>query len=83
MVFVLASTVLSAQQVQAQCAVCTTNVETNAKNGGIVGNGLNHGIMYLLAAPYIAIAAIAYVWHKKYRRKNVTLKMRGEKLHLN
>jgi hypothetical protein len=39
--------------------------------------------MYLLAAPYLAVAALGYVWYKKYRRKNVDLNMRDEKLHLN
>jgi hypothetical protein len=67
----------------AQCAMCTTAVESNAKNGGISSNGLNNGIMYLLAAPYLAVAAIGFIWYKKYRRKNVNLNMRDEKLHLN
>lgn len=80
---VLATSVASVQTVNAQCAVCTTNVETNANNGGKQGNGLNHGIMYLLAAPYIAVAAIGYLWYKKYRRKNIPMKMGAEKLNLN
>jgi hypothetical protein len=66
-----------------QCAVCTTNVETNAKSGSTTTKGLNHGIMYLLAAPYIAVAAIGFLWYKKYRRKNVELNMRNERIHLN
>jgi hypothetical protein len=80
---VLSASVLSVQQVKAQCAVCTTNVETSTANGGKQGNGLNHGIMYLLAAPYLAIAVVGYIWYKKYRRKNVTIKMGGERLNLN
>jgi hypothetical protein len=71
------------QTAKAQCAMCTTAVETNAQNGNTTTNGLNHGIMYLLAAPYIAVAAVGYIWYKKYRRKNITLEMRDEKLHLN
>jgi hypothetical protein len=58
-------------------------VESNAQNGGKQGNGLNRGIVYLLAAPYIAVAAIGFLWYKKYRRKNVNLNMRSEKLNLN
>lgn len=80
---ILAASVGHVKPVMAQCAVCSTNVETNAKNGGTQGNGLNNGIMYLLAAPYIAIAAIGYLWYKKYRRKNISLKLRDERLHLN
>jgi len=75
--------ILSTQSVKAQCAVCTVNVESNAQNGGKQGAGLNHGIMYLLAAPYLAIAAVGFLWYKKYRRKNVNLNMRDEKLNLN
>ena len=70
-------------QVLAQCAMCTTAVESNARNGSMTTNGLNHGIMYLLAAPYLAVAVVGYIWYKKYRRKNVDLNMRDEKLHLN
>jgi hypothetical protein len=69
--------------VNAQCAMCTTSVESNAKNGNGTTKGLNHGIMYLLAAPYLAVAIVGYIWYKKYRRKNVDLNMRDEKLHLN
>ena len=40
--------------------------------------------MYLLAAPYLAVAIIGVIWYKKYRRKDdITLEMREEKLHLN
>jgi len=69
--------------VSAQCAMCTASVETNAKNGGTTANGLNHGIMYLLGAPYLAVVILGYVWYKKYRRKNVDLNMRDEKFNLN
>lgn len=70
-------------QANAQCAMCTATVETNNANGGGATNGLNNGIMYLLAAPYLAVAIVGYIWYKKYRKKNVTLEMRDEKLHLN
>jgi hypothetical protein len=73
----------SVQAVKAQCAMCTVSVESNAKSGSTTTNGLNHGIMYLLAAPYIAIGVVGYIWYKKYRRKNIPLEMRDEKLHLN
>ena len=73
----------SVQTVKAQCAMCTVSVESNAKSGSTTTNGLNHGIMYLLAAPYIAIGVVGYIWYKKYRRKNIPMEMRDEKLHLN
>jgi hypothetical protein len=73
----------SVQTVKAQCAMCTVSVESNAQSGSKTTNGLNNGIMYLLAAPYVAVAVIAVIWYKKYRRKNIPIQMRDEKLHLN
>jgi len=74
---------LSAVEVKAQCAMCTTAVESNNKSGASTTKGINHGIMYLLAAPYLAVAAVGFIWYKKYRRKNVNLNIRPEKLNLN
>jgi len=71
------------QPANAQCAMCTTAVESNAKAGNTTTNGLNNGIVYLLAAPYIAVAVIGYIWYKKYRRKNIAIDMPDERLHLN
>lgn len=73
----------SALPASAQCAMCSAQVETNAQNGNTSANGLNNGIMYLLAMPYIAVAVLGYVWYKKYRRKNIDLNMRDEKFNLN
>jgi hypothetical protein len=73
----------SVEAVSAQCAMCTTSVESNAKNGNTTTKGLNNGIMYLLAAPYLAVVVVGVIWYKKYRRKNVDLNMRDERLHLN
>ncbi|CAN5258099.1 hypothetical protein BH09BAC6_BH09BAC6_03940 [soil metagenome] len=83
--FVLAfgTIVISVQPVKAQCAQCAATVASNAKSGDTTANGLNKGILFLLAAPYLAVAAVGYIWYKKYRRKNVTISMRDEKLHLN
>lgn len=71
------------QTVKAQCAMCTVAVESNAKSGATTTGGLNHGIMYLLAAPYLAVGVVGYIWYKKYRRKSIPMQMRNEKLHLN
>ena len=74
---------ISARPVKAQCAQCAAAVATNAKSGDTTANGLNKGIMFLLAAPYIAATAVGLIWYKKYRRKNVNINIRDEKLHLN
>ena len=81
--FVVALLAGSIQSVKAQCAMCTVSVESNAKGGATTTHGLNNGIMYLLAAPYIAIGVVGFIWYKKYRRKNIPMEMREEKLHLN
>ena len=75
--------IVNIQPVKAQCAACAAAVSTNQKNGYHTTNGLNNGILFLLAAPYLAAAAVGFVWYKKYRRKNVNLVLRDEKLHLN
>ena len=74
---------ISVKPVKAQCAQCAATIESNAKSGDKTANGLNKGILFLLAAPYLAVAAVGLVWYKKYRRKNVNITMRNEKLHLN
>lgn len=81
--FILIFSGLSSNQVSAQCAMCTLNAENSVQNGNTVGNGLNRGILYLLAAPYLAIAGIGFLWYKKYRRKNVNLNIKDDKINLN
>tara|TARA_R110002049_G_scaffold269021_2_gene445786 strand:- start:97 stop:360 length:264 start_codon:yes stop_codon:yes gene_type:complete len=52
----------------AQCAMCRATVETSMADGDVtIAAGLNTGIFYLLAAPYIVISVIAYLWYKKSR----------------
>jgi hypothetical protein len=75
--------IISIKPVKAQCAQCAATVETNAKSGDKTASGLNKGILFLLVAPYLAVGIVGYVWYKKYRRKNISIDMRDEKLHLN
>jgi len=75
--------ILSIKPVKAQCAQCSAIVSTNSNNGGTAANGLNKGILFLLAAPYLAVGVVGYIWYKKFRRKNVNLDIHNEKLHLN
>lgn len=67
----------------AQCSMCQATIESNLKAGGKTGSGLNGGIMYLLAAPYLVVAGIALLWYKKYRKKDIDMDMRAEKINLN
>lgn len=82
-IFFVLSLVLFSTDIYAQCAMCTATVESNLKSGGTEGSGLNGGIMYLLAVPYLAMAAIGFLWYKKYRKKNVAINIKENKIHLN
>ena len=56
-------------ETSAQCAMCRTTLENNVSNGNIgIAAGINFGILYLFAAPYIVIALIAFFWYRTSRR---------------
>ena len=61
-----------------QCSMCAATADNSVKNGNTEGNGLNDGILYLLAAPYLAVAGVGFVWYKKFRKKTDNLSRRGE-----
>jgi len=75
--------IFGAAGVKAQCAMCTTAVESNNKSGAHTTKGLNNGIMFLLAAPYLIAGLGGFIWYRNYRRKNVNLDIPTEKLNLN
>lgn len=64
LVFVL--TVLP-DSAQAQCPMCRMSVESDLKNGGTNGKGLNAGIMYMLTFPYILLGSIGFIWYRNRR----------------
>ncbi|MBY0245254.1 MAG: hypothetical protein K2Q03_07360 [Sphingobacteriaceae bacterium] len=53
----------------AQCSMCTINAENSVKNGNTQGKGLNNGVLYLLAIPYVLITGVGFIWYKNYRKK--------------
>jgi hypothetical protein len=73
----------TAIEASSQCSMCSLSAENSVQNGNTEGKGLNKGILLLLAAPYIAIAGVGYVWYSKYRRKNVAIDIKDEKINLN
>lgn len=60
---------LLAVDVQAQCPMCRMSAESNMSNGGTAGKGLNTGILYMLAMPYLLVATMGFLWWRN-RRKN-------------
>jgi len=57
------------EQATGQCVMCKAVAEDSAEDGGL-GAGLNRGILYLMAVPYILLSALFFVIYKK--RKNAS-----------
>lgn len=55
----------------AQCAMCKAVVESDMEAGGTTAAGLNSGILYLMAFPYLLIGVIAFFF---YRHKKASAK---------
>ncbi len=53
----------------AQCPMCRMTAESNLANGGMEGQGLNNGILYMLGMPYVLIGVIGYVWWRNRRKE--------------
>ncbi|MBB6612180.1 hypothetical protein H7F15_14110 [Pontibacter sp. Tf4] len=65
-----------------QCAMCRATVESNVGTGSSsdsneVGSGLNTGILYLMAIPYILVGTIGFMWYRshKMQKRNAAQKM--------
>lgn len=59
----------SPSHAQAQCAMCSLNAENSTQHGNTQGQGLNNGIIFLLAMPFLIGGGVAILWYKKYRHK--------------
>lgn len=58
--------IASSHALLAQCAMCRSTVENNVSYGETsVASGLNYGIIYLFATPYLLFAVLAYLWYRK------------------
>lgn len=61
----------------AQCAMCKAAAESSMKSdSNSIARGLNSGILYLMAIPYIMIAfifrkQIAKLWRSKFGKRKV------------
>ncbi len=51
----------------AQCSICT---KTAMQLGTKPAQGLNAGILYLMAIPYLAVGIVGYRWWKSKKEKN-------------
>ena len=48
--------------VSAQCPMCRMAAQSNLQAGGTAGRGLNRGILYLFAMPYLLVGTIGFIW---------------------
>ena len=51
----------------AQCAMCRAVLETNEDQG--IAKGINDGIVYLMAIPYLLVALVGFIIYKKFYSK--------------
>ncbi len=54
-------------EIWAQCPMCKMSAESNMRAGGSAGKGLNAGILYMLAMPYLLVGTMAWLWWKNKR----------------
>ncbi|NMH87571.1 hypothetical protein [Flavivirga algicola] len=55
-------------ETNAQCAMCRAVLES--EEGQTAAEGINDGIVYLMAIPYILVGGLAYFIYKKYNKLN-------------
>ena len=48
-----------------QCAMCRAVLESNGDNA--VAEGINNGIVYLMAIPYILVGALIFIVYRKMK----------------
>lgn len=66
---------LSQTMTFAQCAMCRASVGSNLSEGrGVIGTGINDGILLMLVFTYLSVPTVVYVWFKT-ARKEMRLKM--------
>jgi hypothetical protein len=56
---------ISLSEVSAQCAMCRAVLESGTDTSA--AEGINNGIVYLMAIPYILVGVVFYAVYKKLR----------------
>ena len=62
--FFLVSLFFFIEKTSAQCAMCRAVLET--AEGQSTAEGVNDGIVYLMAIPYLLVAGLGYFIYRKY-----------------
>jgi hypothetical protein len=66
--------VIAPDTASAQCPMCRMSAESNMKNGGTAGKGLNKGILYLFFTPYLIIGTLGFLWWKHKKKQDEILR---------
>lgn len=65
-IIILIALVLFLTNASAQCAMCRAVLESDADHS--MAEGVNDGIVYLMAIPYILVAGIALLLYRKFSK---------------
>jgi len=57
---------LTAYSLNAQCAMCRAQLE--GMDDQSLAEGINDGIVYLMAVPYILVALVSYIIYRGYKK---------------
>ncbi len=52
-----------------QCPMCKLSAEQNLKMGGTAGKGLNRGILFMFAMPYLIVGTLGFYWIRNKRKE--------------
>ena len=67
LLFVVSFLLIGIQSITAQCAMCRAQLESMEDQS--LAEGVNDGIVYLMAVPYILISVVAYVLYRGYKKQ--------------
>jgi len=65
LLFITAFLLMGITPVMGQCAMCRAVLESNGDNA--VAEGINNGIVYLMAIPYILVGVLIFIVYRKMR----------------
>ncbi len=64
-VVLLVAALLAPEAANAQCAMCRAVLESSGDTS--VAEGINNGIVYLMAIPYVLVGALIFLVYRKVR----------------
>jgi len=69
----LSLSLTSSVDLTAQCPMCKMSAEKNLDGGGTAGAGLNKGILYMFAMPYLLVGTLGVIWYVNRRKEDEIL----------